>query len=486
MKRSTPITIEWKPDRNKNIPVYKQIIAYICEQAASGRWPIGGRLPSQRTLAGMFGVNRSTITAALEELASYGILKSSYGAGTQIASNTWSLLLPSTWNQYVSSGYFQANQAAIQAINHLEFVPDMIRLGTGEPDPRLFPKELWEETLSGLKERIDSLGYLEPLGLLPLRQAISEHMKVLDIHVPPSSILITSGSLQALQLISVCLLKTGSTIFTEAPSYLKSLHIFQSEGMCLSGIPMDKQGISIPALEQRLKAGRSSGSPVLYTIPTNHNPTGITMTDRRRQELKSFCAANRLPIIEDGTYEELSFDDTPLKPLKASDKTGNVIYLGSASKALAPGLRIGWVSADEPIVQRLGDVKMQMDYGASSISQWIFAECLSRGFYDAYLADLKGELRRRRDNALASLETHFKGIASWNIPTGGFFIWLTFLREISVDALFEKAARAHILLNPGDIYDFKKSNSLRLSYSYVSCEEFRKGAGELARIVKEL
>lgn len=489
MKRIPPIQIEWKPDKNSATPVYQQIVQFVCEKVAKGEWPIGTRLPSQRTLAAFFEVNRSTVVTALEELTSYGIIEGCHGAGTQIISNTWSLLLPPSpgtdWSNYVTSGFFKANNSTIQAINHLEFVPGMMRLGTGELDPRLFPKKMWKCVLENLSQNITSLGYLEPLGLPELREAISHHMETFGIYAPPSCILITSGSLQALQLISVCLLKSGSTIYSEAPTYLKSLQVFQSAGMNLSGIPMDDKGIQFRNLQYSLKNETQQNSSILYTIPTNHNPTGITMSEARRKELMNFCTTNRLPIIEDGAYQELCYDANQPTPLKAMDETGMVIYLGSASKSLAPGLRIGWIIAAESIVQRLGDVKMQMDYGTSSISQWAFAEFLSSGMYQHYLTNLKIELKHRRDHALSVLSRYYKDFAYWNVPNGGFYIWLTIKGNINMELLFENAVKNKILLNPGAVYDFKHNNSLRLSYAYTSCEEFEHAAITLAEIIRE-
>lgn len=481
MRREFPITITWQPDRKNAVPVYRQIVQFICEKVATGEWPIGTRLPAQRALANQFGVNRSTISTAIDELTSYGIISGKHGAGTEIISNTWSLMLPTAlnWKKLISAGYFQENNRRIQQINHWEFAPDIVRLGTGELDPRLFPKQMWSQILQKLSTEITSLGYAEPLGLLELRQAIAKHMKKLGIDVSEKNILITSGALQALQLIASCLLEDGSTVFTEAPTYLKSLQTFQSMGLNLQGIPMDQDGLEFWRLEKQLKNKDS----ILYTIPTNHNPTGITMPNERREELMEFCVKNRLPIIEDAVYQELCFDDgMEPKPLKALDKNGMVMYLGSASKALAPGLRIGWIIASEPVIERLGDAKMQMDYGASSLSQLVFAEFLNSGLYDEYLVGLKKELKKRRDNALRMLEKHFKDIATWGNPIGGFYIWLTFNEDVNVDNLFDDALKEKILLNPGDIYDFKRNRSIRLSFAYVTCEEFDEAIKKIKKI----
>ncbi|KRM09437.1 PLP-dependent aminotransferase family protein [Paucilactobacillus suebicus] len=485
MTNIEPVQIDWKPDKQSQVPIYRQIVQLICAKIASGEWAVGTRLPSQRSLSQSLGVNRSTITTAIDELTSYGIIAGSRGAGTRVISNTWSLMLPTdtSWNHLVSSGFFKQNNQIIQSINRLEFDPSMVRLGTGELDPRLFPTKMWKTILQRLGNNISQLGYLEPLGLLELRQAIVAHMATLGVKTTPANILITSGALQALQLISVSLLQRGSTVITEQPTYIKSLQVFQSEGMELAGVPMDNDGLKYWQMQELMK--KSNHKQILYTIPTNQNPSGITMSSQRRSELLKFCVDHQLPIIEDGAYHELCYNQQPAT-LKSMDDRGMVIYLGSASKTLAPGLRIGWMVAPEPIVQRLGDVKMQMDYGASSVSQWIFREFLTSGLYEQHLDELKTTLKNRRDNALQTLDRYFTDLATWHRPAGGFYIWLTLKKHLHMDQLFKQATENNILLNPGDVYDYHYNHSLRLSFAYTDESEFTTAAIKLAKIIKKL
>ncbi|WP_334330449.1 MocR-like pyridoxine biosynthesis transcription factor PdxR [Companilactobacillus sp. HBUAS59699] len=481
MKKIKIAQITWQPDKDSSIPIYQQIVQYIRNNISNGEWPVGTRLPSQRDLARLFKVNRSTITSAIDELTSYGIISGNSGAGTEVISNTWSLFLPpvTDWNKFISAGFFQENNSIVQTINKLEFEPDLIRLGTGEIDPRLFPRKRWQKTLHTLETKITSLGYLEPLGLLALRKSLAKHLNDRGFEIEPDNILITSGSLQALQLISASLLQQDSTVFTEAPTYLKSLHLFQSMGMNLSGIPMDESGLQY----WKIPINNGDMKNVLYTIPTNQNPSGITMSQERRLALLKFCLDKQLPIIEDGAYQELCFEGSSPQTLKNLDKNDMVIYLGTASKTLAPGLRIGWVVASKPIVRRLGDVKMQIDYGASSLSQWALSEFIDNGFYDEYLDCLRKELKSRRDRALNSLTKYFSKFATWNVPSGGFYIWLTFKNKIKIEAFFEQAINLGILLNPGDIYDFKHDHSLRLSFAYVTGDEFEASIKKLSEIL---
>ncbi|WP_196592268.1 PLP-dependent aminotransferase family protein [Pectinatus frisingensis] len=486
MKNNLPVQITWHPCKQSKVPVYQQIVNFVYKKISSGEWNAGTYLPAQRRMAEIFDVNRSTVVSAMEELASYGIVAGKGRMGTKIISDTWSLMLPNAldWEKYINAGVFRANKRIIRMINRFEFAPGIARISTGELDPRLFPTTMWSQVLQKVSKENFTFNYLEALGAPCLRRVIAARMQKRGMRVSAANILVTSGALQGLQLISVGLLKSNSVVYAETPGYLQSLRVFQSAGMKLRGVSMDKRGIEfwkLPAndiMKQKNKA-------FLYTIPTNHNPTGVTMSLSRRRELMEFCNKRQLPIIEDGAYEELCFNNIP-QSLKSMDENNIVIYLGTVSKTLAPGLRVGWLVAPEPIVQRLGDVKMQMDYGTSSVSQLILLEFLNSGFYDEHIKEVKQELLIRRDNAIAVLKKYCADIASWNVPDGGFYIWMTFKNNIPIEKLFFAALQRKILFNPGKIYDLMSNNSLRVSYSYLSCREFAEAMKKFSEIIAEL
>ncbi len=480
------VIVDWVPDKGSKEPIYQQIVDYISKKISNGDWAIGYYLPSERILANKFEVNRSTISAALDILKSYGLIDGKGGKGTVIASNTWSLMISSSeanWGNYVKSGYFKENLPTIQEINSMEFKEGVVRLGTGELSPQLYPSKMMKDIFEKLSQTITSLNYLEPLGLLELREILSERLNKKGIQCKPSNILITSGSLQALQLISVSILKQGLSVYTEAPSYIKSLQVFQSAGMRLIGVNMDREGIQYWKIAREKKVKEDA---ILYIIPSFHNPTGIVMSAERRSELFKFCIDNRLPVIEDDAYGDIWLEEEPPKPLKSLDEHGMIIYLGTISKVLAPGLRIGWIVASESIVNRLGDVKMQTDYGASSVSQWILKEILSNEYYEQYLKEMQIELKSRRDLMILALDKYFKELAVWEIPKGGFYIWLILKQNVSMEKLFQTALKQEILLNPGGIYDFKKNSALRLSYSYIDKKDIMDNIKKLSDAVRNL
>lgn len=474
---------QWKPNRLSTIPIYKQIITYVKEKIASGEWYVGMKLPTQREMAANFDVNRSTLIEAIDELKADGLIEGNGRGGTTIVNNTWSILasnMSPNWEDYIKYGIYKPNIHTIQMINKFEFEDGIIRLGTGEPSPELFPHEMMKSVLNKVSDKMCSLGYEEPKGSLYLRKVISEYVKRFGIKASPNSILIVSGSLQALQLISMSILQPGSTVLVERPSYLKSLHIFQSSGIRLKGIAMDNYGIKV----EKLRSVISKNTAFLYTIPTYHNPTGIVMPANRRKELINLCSENRLPIIEDDAYRELWIDEEPPMALKSMDKNGDVLYIGTMSKVFAPGIRIGWIIGPEPVIERLGDIKMQTDYGSSSISQLIAAEWISSGLYDKYLKELRYNLKVRREAALDMLEKNFYDIASWNKPKGGFYIWLRIMNNTSIEKLFSMAYKEGILINPGSIYDFEKNEYIRISYSYASISDLKYGLKKLSDIIK--
>jgi GntR family transcriptional regulator of abcA and norABC len=240
------VDFEFSVNRNIKVSITDQILGYIKMKIIKGDWITGQKLPSQRKLAELLSVNRSTIVEAYSELISLGIIGGKYGRGSEIVNNTWSMMLSGNtpeWNRYIESGIHKANQPTIQTINMLEFDNTITRLSTGEMAPELFPHEMMKKVLDKIPSRAFSLNYIEPLGLLELRKALSKYLKIHGLDVKPSELLIVSGSLQALQLISISILKPGSTVYAEEPSYVNSLRIFQSNGMKMKGIPMDRSGM---------------------------------------------------------------------------------------------------------------------------------------------------------------------------------------------------------------------------------------------------
>ncbi|GGG07515.1 PLP-dependent aminotransferase family protein [Paenibacillus aceti] len=476
--------MKWLPNRHSHLTIHQQIIDWIKQRIQSGEWPIHTKLPPQRKMAEAMGVNRSTIVNAIEELVADGILSARVGDGTYVSNNSWNVLVKSNhpdWEKHISSSIYEPNFQTIQLINEYEQREDIIRLGTGELSPELLPTAALQRSLQDISLTARDIGYSEPKGSRPLRHALSRYAIQRGIHVTPDSIMIVSGALQALQLISLGLLEPGSTVFQESPSYLNSVRPFQSAGMRI--ISLERGERDNHWLEQ-IRAMKGKKQSLFYTVPTLHNPTGSIMSLEERRELLQIGAAQQIPIIEDDVYHELAFGEIP-PALKSLDTSGQVLYIGSMSKTLSPGLRIGWVIAPEPVIDRLADIKMQTDYGSSAFSQQIARHWLESGLYEQHIVQLRGQLKQRADFVTGILRSRFSRIATWHEPTGGFYIWLRLHEPLVNKALFLKLMKQKVLINPGYIYDAKDFHHIRLSYAYASFEQLETGLNLLYGAIVE-
>ena len=480
------IQITWKPDKRSQLSIYSQIVSYFREKISSGDWVSGQKLPSQRKLAELFDVNRSTIVEAMDELTAMGLLESSYGGGTRIANDGWSALMQDKapdWQSYIKASRFRPNVPTVQIINKLEFEDGITRMSTGELSPELMQTEITKDILSNLSDRELFMNYPDPLGMPSLRREIQKHLRGKGIDVPISCILVVSGALQALQLISTGIVRSQAKVYVESPSYLGSLNIFQSVGAQLCPVPMDASGI-IPWGSKEMQSGGAHS--LLYTIPTFQNPTGCVMPVKRRQEVLQYCTERHIPIIEDDVFRDLWLDETPPPPMKSFDRCGSVVYTSSLSKCFSPGFRLGWLVGPEAIVQHLADVKMQMDYGVSVLTQQVAEELFSSGAYEVGVTNIRRELKRRRDLMMMLLERWFSGLADWNCPAGGFFVWVRLRNRVSAESLFNRALSEGLLIMPGGVYDRGHTSSIRLTYGYLSDAEMERGVRRLSEMLRGL
>ena len=470
----------WKPDKQAHITLHTQIVNWFISQIECGDLTPGMKCSPQRVLALQFEVNRSTVNTAMEELKSRGLLETRTGAGTFITQNPWqSMLAQPKWQQHIEASVHKPNVDTIQLINDYEQRPDMIRLGTGELSPELLPTAQLEQSLQNIALQPRSIGYSEPQGSKRLRESLCIHLKKRGIHTTPRNILIVSGALQAFQLIALGLLERGSLIFHHEASYLNSIHPFQSAGMHMCTVKHHEN------LKQTLQVVKKNRQSLYYVIPTLDNPTGRNWTMEEKTAVYEACKELSIPIIEDDVYYELLFENTDEAPLKALDETGHVLYIGSVSKTLSPGLRIGWVVAPEAVIKRLADVKMQTDYGSSAFSQEIVTYWLTSGLYEQHLEQLCVQLMQRAEFMESLLNKYFKNIATWQQPKGGYYIWLRFHEPVINKALFLKLLQHKVLINPGYIYQPNDFHHLRISYAYASFEKLEEGMIILATMIHQ-
>ncbi len=472
--------MNWQPKRYSHLTIHDQIVDWVKSRIERGDWTVGTKLPTQRQLAAEFNVNRSTVQLALDELKADGLIESHVGSGVFVANNSWNMLLDKAqlnWNQHIESSIYKPNYHTIQLINEHEQMDHIIRLGTGELSPDMLPAKQIEQSLREISLKPKAMGYSSPQGSEKLREILCEYLKNKGIETGPENILIVSGALQALQLIAMGLLEKESIVFQEQPSYLNSVHPFQSAGMRMNSISRD---VDFTKNLRKFKRKRQS---VFYCVPSLHNPTGQSWSMKEKKSVYNVCKELQIPIIEDDVYHELTFE-TPAPPIKSIDTLGQVLYIGSVSKTLSPGLRIGWVVAPSPVIERLGDIKMQTDYGSSAFSQEIVAHWISSGLYETHLIKLREQLKSRAEFVEAILERDFKRTATWEKSEGGFYIWLRFHEPIVNKALFLNLLHHNVLINPGYIYETRDLHHIRLSYAYATLDDLAKGLKILLELVE--
>ncbi|HYG57277.1 MAG TPA: PLP-dependent aminotransferase family protein [Symbiobacteriaceae bacterium] len=439
---------------------FRAIVADLADQIHRGALPPGTRLPTERALATELGVNRSTVTEAFAELEAHGLVERRQGSGTFVRGDLWGVA--PDWQRYINGGAFHPTAPLLQRIRAARRNPGIVDLSAGVADPALLPTALVQELVQSLT--VPDLGYPHPMGELRLREAIThllqhEH----GITADPESILITTGAQQALYLITRALLSPGDAVGIEQPSYCYSLSLFQSAGVRLLPLPVDQDGVDPGLLQSLYQRNRLR---MVLVNPTCQNPTGTVLPEPRRRQLLAVCRSLNIPVVEDDTYGLLHLDGAAPPPLKALDREGRVLYLGTLSKTTAPGLRLGWLTGPKPVIERLADVKQQMDIGTNALAQWVAAELLESAGWRSHLAAMRAELKRRRDHFAARLQTIFGDGMGFRLPVGGLNLWARWDHPGDDRQRLEAAIQAGVLVAPGRLYG-AQDGWVRLTFALV-------------------
>lgn len=364
--------------------------------------------------------------------------------------------------------------------------PGMISFAGGLPGPEVFPVEDIAEITKDIlaREGTKALQYSKTEGVTYLRKKIVEYMSKDGINLTEQNILITTGAQQAIDLLLKTLLNPNERIIVEAPTYLAFIQAAELYNIQMPlGITLNSDGMNVDALEKELLKTRSR--QFLYTIPTFHNPATVVMSEKKRQRLLEIANAYDLIVIEDDPYSKLRYDGKPIKSLKARDDSGRVVYVGTFSKLLSPGFRIGWVAADANLIKKLTIVKQPADLCSGSFGQYIIAEFLARGLLEKQIKRITEDYRHKRDIMWDAIKKYFPPGTDCAKPEGGLFLWATIPR-IDTKLLLEKALKQHVAFVPGATFyaDGRRSSSMRLNFSYSSDEQIKMGIETIGNIAK--
>ncbi|WP_159884986.1 MocR-like pyridoxine biosynthesis transcription factor PdxR [Paenibacillus puerhi] len=475
----------WKPDRESGVPLYQQIADDLEKRIAYGEFPPGSLLPSERKLADQLGVNRSTVILAYSELRSLGIIESQMGSGTRVSKFKWGVTTKHTpnWHRYVEGGSFLPNLAFLRRIREALLADNrLIDFASGELSADLSPvAELNRLILE--HPYTEHLGYDNPQGLVQLRKALVGFLShYRNIQTTDSSILITSGSQQSLYLITQCLLAPGDAVAIEDPSYCYSLPMFQSAGLRLFRLPVDDKGIRPDDIRMLYRKHRIK---MVFVNPNFQNPTGTVLDPERRRELLEVASELGLPLVEDDPFGLTAYDGLPPLPLKSMDTVGSVLYIGSFSKIAASGLRVGWMVAPNPVVERLADARQQMDFGLSVIPQRLAAHFLKSPYIQPHLDRLQMNLQLKRDLVMEALHRELPELVTFTGPQGGLHLWCRINAQVQDHRLLEEAIRHGVVFVPGSVYG-SDSGYVRFTFARARAEDIGPGISRFASALRRV
>ncbi|WP_026731854.1 aminotransferase-like domain-containing protein [Fischerella sp. PCC 9605] len=471
-------------DRQSAKPLYLQIRDRISSLIKSGALQSGDRLPSIRSLAQSLQVNKLTIIEAYNVLEADGVICARQGSGYFVNTQTFACAnLQPTFSpaqdviikEPGGNSFFDMHVAAV----HAQAQPGMIDLSFGFPRP---PKNLAQIAKRALKETNALSKYDLPQGQLTLRRQIAQMLVHLGLNVSTEDLIVTNGSEQALSLAMSHFVKAGDWVIVEAPTYFGAIAILENLGAKIIGIPMTPEGMNLELLEQYL---RSHHPKLIYTISTLHNPTGLTTTQAHRQKLLSLAEQYECPILEDNAYEGLNFEPVPA-PIKALDTQNLVTYVGTFSKTLIPGLRVGYIVVTGKHYQAILERKLLHDVHVSTFSQAIISEYLASGHSRRHLNQLRAENIQSRNIMLQAIERYFPEEARWTVPKGGLFLWVQLPLDIPIQAITKEALSQNVLIFSGSAFfpDKQGYPAMRLTFAN-SQEDIEKGIYILGNLLKK-
>ncbi len=384
--------------------------------------------------------------------------------------------------------------SAIRELLKITQMPDVISFAGGMPAPEIFPVEEFKEACIRVLDQHgpEALQYGTTDGYLPLREMISRHSNQYGIKVTADNIMITSGSQQALDLLGKIFINPGDRILVESPTYLGALQAWNTYNAQYVTVPVDEDGMQVDKLEMALR----SGPKFMYVLPNFQNPSGGTLSLERRHKLVELADQYGVPIVEDDPYGQLRFEGKHIPTLEYLDDQshgnnasyhGNVIYLSTFSKILAPGIRLAWVVATPEIIQKLVMAKQGADLHTSTFNQIVAFEVGRKGFIDEHIKRINSVYKERRDIMLEELEKNMPEGVKWTRPLGGLFLWASLPEQCNSKDLFVKAVERKVAFVPGTSFFANGGghNTMRLNFSNAKPEMIRIGIQRLADTIKE-
>lgn len=474
-------------DRESEEPIYKQLIRQIQMQIESGEIPAGTRLPASRTLAKKIDVSRISVVNAYAELRAEGYLSAHAGRGTFVSKDNSAAAQTVSTNGTTVENSNLPDQS-LRDLMRLARRQGVINFSHGRPPNEFFPIPALRDAINTVIDRdgATALSYEVTEGYAPLRAAVRDYVSALGIQTRANNVLISGGAQQALDLVVQALVAEGETIVTSNPTYLGIIDIARTRRIKIHGIPIDEDGIRLDCLEYYLM---ENNPRMIFVMPTFQNPTGRVMPLHRRRQLLNLAAEYNVPIVEDAVYHEFRFQGETIPPIKALDEEGRVIHISAFTKMFLPGLRIGYLIAENASFDRLVRVKQAADISTSALNQRVMHLLMQRGVLAQHLERNNRELRRRRDAAIAAAEEHLPPGSRWNVPHGGLYMWAKLPESGPTAAeLFIAAVQNNVAFAIGNIFYLGGGGTyhMRINYGLQAPELIEEGFRRLGQAWRTL
>jgi DNA-binding transcriptional MocR family regulator len=461
------------------VPLYRQLEDAVAAAIADGALAVGDRLPSERDLAFRLGLSRTTAINAYRELEARGLVRGQVGRGTFVcAAGGEPADAPFAWQGKVALAAQRARDPSMATMAHGHDA-DTISFAASAPALDLFPTAAFRDLVAAAFDRQPAAFGMGPIeGQPALRSAVAARQGV-----RPEQVLILNGSQQGLDLVARCLLDPGDAVVMDRPGYVGAIQVFRAAGAHLVG--WDVSRADLDELEDLLQRYRPK---LLYTNPSFQNPTGRTLPAATRRDLLALAARYRLPVVEDDAYRELFFRTPPPKTLLELDEHGLVVHLGSFSKSLAAGLRLGWLAAPEAVVGQLALARQRADLFGPGAMQLAVAEMVTRGGYDAHLRAARAEHARRHAAMTAALARRLPpstGVLSWAPVEGGLNLWCRVAPGVDARRVARLALEAGVAIVPGETFypDGAGGREFRLCFGRNPPSVIEVGVDRLARVL---
>jgi 2-aminoadipate transaminase len=381
--------------------------------------------------------------------------------------------------------------SAMRDLMEITARPEVISLAGGLPDTSTFPAQSFAAQMTRIAQEssAQALQYGPTEGFVETKECIREVMRAEGMDPDPGDIIVTTGGQQAIDLVAKTLVDPGDVVIAEAPTYPGAVPVFSSYQAETLQIPVDEEGMRIDELEELLGrlAGEGRRPKFIYTVPSFQNPAGVTMSDPRRRRLVEIARERELLLVEDNPYGLLRYEGEPCEPLYELDGGDFVLYIGTFSKILSPGIRLGWLCAPPPVMEKIVLGKQASDLCTSTLTQYFVREYFAEGKWLDYIGDLRELYQARRDAMLDALERYFPAGATWSRPEGGLFCWATLPAYIDTTDLLAKALRENVAFVPGAaaFVDGRGGSSMRLNFSASSEDEIHEGIRRIGAVIAE-